>query len=110
MVTTESSLLCTAKGVAIGVVTSGQDGFYAKQLLLTLEMNEKYPGLYEVITDKNGSLYLTPGMCDKAIRFLEDRIAEEGGGVFLPDIYSSGNPSGEYIRATLERLLRHGHL
>lgn len=59
IITTKSTIICNATGMLIEVLTSGQDGVFANQLLLIKEMDEKYPGLRELLESPFGSLYLT---------------------------------------------------
>ena len=105
IITTKSVLVCKTEGVEIEAIRSGQDGVFAKQVLLCAEMKANYPGLFEIIDDPYGSLYLKEGMYEKAIQFMEDRLEHYGGELFLPAIYDKDNPEGEIIRAILERLL-----
>lgn len=105
IITTKSVLLCKAEGVGIKAIKSGQDRVFAEQVLLYAEMDAKYPGLSEILKDPYGSLYLTEGMYEKAIQFLEDRLKHNGGELFLPTIYDKDNPEGDIIRGILARLL-----
>jgi len=106
-ITTESSLLCDRCG-EITVVNSGQDGVEATRLFEEMELfgeiEEKYPGLLEILMDPYGSLYLTAGMYQKALQFLNDCVERHGGEI---QIISLGSPN------TLEDMLMNmalGHL
>lgn len=105
IITTKSVLICKATGMTIHAVTSGQEKTFAIREALIREMNKDYPGLYDILKNPYGSLYLNEGMYKKAIDFLEDRLAKNGGEILLPTIYDKNNPEGEMIRAALERLL-----
>ncbi len=55
----------------IWAVNSGQDDkseeWLTKDLAFIKKMMEKIPGLPDVMSDPNGSIYLTEGMCDIAM-------------------------------------------
>lgn len=46
----------------------------AKHMALLYEMEEKYPGLFDILRDPYGSLYLHEGMYELALQFLEDYV------------------------------------
>lgn len=106
-ITTESFLLCDRCG-EISAVNSGQDGLEAVRIFseweLIEEIEEKYPGLIDILLDPYGSLYLTEGMYQKALQFLGDCVAKNGGEI---EIIHLGSPN------TLEGILMNralGHL
>ena len=106
-ITTESFLLCDRCG-EISAVNSGQDGVEAAKIFseweLFGEIEEKYPGLVDILLDPYGSLYLTEGMYQKALQFLGDCVAKNGGEI---EIIHLGSPN------TLEEILMNralGHL
>ncbi|MDE7287580.1 MAG: DUF4280 domain-containing protein, partial [Lachnospiraceae bacterium] len=73
VITMKSILTCKKSGKWIVLVNSGQDGQAARILreaALVSEMEQKYPGLLEILKDPYGSLYLHVGMCENAIHFL----------------------------------------
>lgn len=107
IITTKSFLLCRAKGGTIEAETSGQehDKSFIEVLMLFAEMEEKYEGLFDLLLDPYGSLYLEDGMYEKAIQFLADYLEEKGGEVFLPGIYDMKDPKDVLVVAVLDRLL-----
>lgn len=109
IITTKSILICKKSGQAIRAVKSGQDGAYAQKyaekIKLLSEINEKYPGLIDILQDPYGSLYLNKGMYEEALRFLEDRIMRHGGEMDISFLYSPDNLEGELMRAALGHLL-----
>lgn len=106
IITTESTLICTAKGVEIQALTSGQDGIFASQLLFKYEMDAKYPGLRAILEDPHQSLYLNEGKYEMAIRFIEEGINKHGGTIPITTLYGANKGMEEaYILAALERLL-----
>lgn len=105
VITTESTLQCELFGFQIEALSSGQDGFFARQVILIRELNERYPGLLEVLDDPKGSLYRSEGMYKVAIQFLEDEIRNYGGEIQIPSLYASTDLESKYILKSLERLL-----
>jgi len=106
VITTKSVLMCNAEGMEIQAATSGQEfgKSLAEQLNLKAEMDAKYPGLYDLLMDPYGSLYLNEGMYEKALAFLEDQ-AQEKGNIFLPTIFDGNDLKNEMVRLTLGRLM-----
>lgn len=105
IITTKSLLSCRASGIEFKIINSGQDGIFAKQILLIREMDQKYPGLREILDDPYGSLYLNKGMYETAIRFIEDRMKQNGGKIETFTLYGKDNLEGEYIKGALGRLM-----
>ncbi|MFR3730682.1 PAAR-like protein [Lacrimispora sp.] len=105
IITTKSLLSCRASGIELKIINSGQDGIFAKQLLLIREMDQKYPGLREILDNPYGSLYLNQGMYETAIRFIEDRMKQNGGKIETFTLYGKDNLEGEYIKGALGRLM-----
>lgn len=107
IITTKSFLLCSAKGGMIEAETSGQEHgkSFIEALMLFAEMEENYEGLFDLLLDPYGSLYLEDGMYEKAIQFLADYLEERGGEVFLPGIYDMKDPKDMLVVAVLDRLL-----
>lgn len=106
VITTKSVLLCKAGGMEIQAATSGQEfgKQLAEQLNLKAEMDAKYPGLYDLLMDPYGSLYLNEGMYETALTFLEDQI-QDSGDIFLPTIFDGDNLKNEMVRLALGRLM-----
>ena len=106
VITTKSVLMCNAEGMEIQAATSGQEfgKSIAEQLNLKAEMDAKYPGLYDLLMDPYGSLYLNEGMYEKALAFLEDQVQEKGN-IFLPTIFDGNDLKNEMVRLTLGRLM-----
>lgn len=69
IITTKSTLLCKKNGIEITAVTSGQDGVEAARIAGEIKflqkMEEKYPGLLNILLEPYGSLYLNEGMYAK---------------------------------------------
>ena len=112
IITTKSTLICKKNWIIISAVTSGQDGAVmelwreqAEQAEWERGIEEKYPGLLTILMDPYGSLYLNEGMYQTALRFLEDRIAENGGEIPLADVYVPVNRETMLIKAALAHLL-----
>lgn len=109
VITTKSTLLCRSCGGEIRAVTSGQDGVEAeritKEIELVREMEEKYPGLLDILVNPYGSLYLEEGMYQAALQFLEDRVEENNGEVWILELYSDRNLKNTLITSCLEKLL-----
>ena len=106
VITTKSVLMCNAEGMEIQAATSGQEfgKSLAEQLNLRAEMDAKYPGLYDLLMDPYGSLYLNEGMYEKALAFLEDQVQEKGN-IFLPAIFDGDDLKNEMVRLALGRLM-----
>ena len=106
VITTKSVLMCNAEGMEIQAATSGQEfgKSIAEQLNLKAEMDAKYPGLYDLLMDPYGSLYLNEGMYEKALAFLEDQVQEKGN-IFLPTIFDGNDLKNEMVRLALGRLM-----
>ena len=106
VITTKSVLMCNAEGMEIQAATSGQEfgKSLAEQLNLRAEMDAKYPGLYDLLMDPYGSLYLNEGMYEKALAFLEDQVQEKGN-IFLPTIFDGNDLKNEMVRLALGRLM-----
>ena len=79
IITTSSTLICKAAGMAIRAVTSGQDGRFARFQQFLKNMERKYPGLRETLEDPYGSVYLE-GNYEMALQFLEEQIKGRGEG------------------------------
>lgn len=109
IITTKSTLLCRACGGAIKAVTSGQDGVeaerIAREIEMVREMEEKYPGLLDILGNPYGSLYLEEGMYQTALRFLEERVEKNGGEVWILGLYSERGLENTLVRSCLEQLL-----
>ncbi len=106
IITTKSVLLCRAEGMEIQAANSGQKfgKKLAEQINLKLAMDVEYPGLYDLLTDPYGSLYLNEGMYETALAFLADRITEKGD-IFLPAIFDGDDLKNEMVRLALGRLM-----
>ncbi|WP_097005192.1 PAAR-like protein [Lacrimispora amygdalina] len=105
IITTKSLLSCRASGMEFKIINSGQDGIFAKQIILMQEMDEKYPGLREILDNPYGSLYLNEGKYELALQFIEDRMIKNGGKIELYTLYDKNNLEGEYIKGALGRLM-----
>jgi len=105
IITTKSILLCNRWGHRIEVLSSGQDGIFARKILMIREMEKNYPELKKILDDPYGSVYLHEGMYEEAIRFLEDRMSQHGGEVDLIAMYDENDMEGAYIKAALGRLM-----
>lgn len=109
VVTTESILICERCGGMIWAVISGQDGkgaeWLTKDLAFIKMMMEKYPRLLEVMNDPNGSIYLTEGMYDIAMKFLTDCWLNNGCNMNLITLFDQSSPEGIMMRNVMERLL-----
>lgn len=73
-----------------------------EQLVFGAEL--KYPGLMEILEDPYGSLYLHDGMCQEAVRFLEERLAQSGA-MEIAALYGEYDLEGKLIRSALGHLL-----
>lgn len=104
IITTSSTLICKAAGMAIRAVTSGQDGRFARFQQFLRNMERKYPGLRETLEDPYGSVYLE-GNYEMALQFLEEQIKGRGEGLEIVTLYDPKNLEGAYILAALERLM-----
>lgn len=104
IITTSSTLICKAAGMAIRAVTSGQDGRFARFQQFLKNMERKYPGLRETLEDPYGSVYLE-GNYEMALQFLEEQIKGRGEGLEIVTLYDPKNLEGAYILAALERLM-----
>ncbi|GEM_PF-3424888 len=80
VITTESEILCLKSGTALKIITSGQEGKFARYLKFVREM---------------------------ALAFLEERINIRGQ-ILLTDLMYDDNPDSAYILAALARLLPNG--
>ena len=105
IITTKSILLCNRWGHRIEVLSSGQDGIFARKILMIREMEKNYPELKKILDDPYGSVYLHEGMYEEAIRFLEDRMSRHGGAVDLIAMYDGNDMEGAYLKAALGRLM-----
>ncbi len=105
IITTESILICLAKGIEIRAVTSGQDGIFAKEGIVEFWMKETYPGLYELLSDPSASLYANDGMYQMAIRFIKDWKREKGGQPHLLEVYDEKDPKCRLLRSAFEKLM-----
>ncbi len=105
IITTKSVLLCNRWGHRIEVLSSGQDGIFARKILMIREMEKNYPELKKILDDPYGSVYLHEGMYEEAIRFLEDRMSQHGGAVDLIAMYDENDMEGAYLKAALGRLM-----
>jgi len=105
IITTKSLLSCRASGMEFKVINSGQDGIFAKQIILLQEMDKDYPGLREILDNPYGSLYLNEGKYELAIKFISDRMIKNGGKIELYTLYDKNNLEGEYIKGALGRLM-----
>ncbi|MEY8268790.1 PAAR-like protein [Lachnospiraceae bacterium 64-25] len=108
VITMKSTLTCKKSGQWIVPVNSGQDGQAAARILreaqLTYEMEQKYPGLLDILKDPYGSLYLHEGMCENAIHFLEDSL-KRNGDMEMASLYGEYDMEGQLIRSALGHLL-----
>lgn len=104
IITTSSTLICKAAGMAIRAVTSGQDGRFARFQQFLRNMERKYPGLRETLEDPYGSVYLE-GNYEMALQFLEEQIKGREEGLEIVTLYDPKNLEGAYILAALERLM-----
>ena len=104
IITTSSTLICKAAGMAIRAVTSGQDGRFARFQQFLKNMERKYPGLRKTLEDPYGSVYLE-GNYEMALQFLEEQIKGRGEGLEIVTLYDPKNLEGAYILAALERLM-----
>lgn len=109
-ITTESVLICERCGGRIQAVNSGQDRIGAErlnqELILLARMQDQYPGLLEVISDPNGSLYLTEGMYDKAMAFVRECWENNGCNMEIISLFDQSSPEREMMRNVMERLLK----
>ncbi|MDE6847446.1 MAG: DUF4280 domain-containing protein [Lachnospiraceae bacterium] len=105
IITTKSTLVCLSSGKEIKPVTSGQEGTFAKQLILYAEMEQKYPGLLEILMEPYGSLYLNDGMLEMAFQFMEEQMALHDGELSLELIHDGTDPEWKVIKVILERLI-----
>lgn len=94
--------------MGIEAVTSGQDGEEAAKIACDLEVlweiEEKYPGLLEILKDPFGSLYLNEGMYLTALRFLEDYV-ERNEKTQIQFLYSDTDLESYLVRSVTEKLL-----
>lgn len=108
IITTKSTLICKNSGCAIEAVTSGQDGVeaakIAKDMQLLYEMEEKYPGLFDILRDPYESLYLHEGMYELALRFLEDYVGKNGKQQ-IQFLYAEDSLEMYLVRSALEQLV-----
>lgn len=104
IITTSSTLICKAAGMAIRAVTSGQDGRFARFQQFLRNMERKYPRLRETLEDPYGSVYLE-GNYEMALQFLEEQIKGREEGLEIVTLYDPKNLEGAYILAALERLM-----
>lgn len=105
IITTKSILVCRRIGAGIQAVKSGQDGIKANELLMCCEIEEKYPGLLDILRNPDGSLYLNEGMYEKAIQFLEDCIEKYNGTLPTAAIYAPTNLETQLMMLTFEKLI-----
>lgn len=108
IITTKSTLMCKTFGVAIEAVTSGQDGVeaarMAEEFAFLQNMEEKYPGLFEVLRNPWGSVYLTEDMYKLALQFLEDYV-EKNGEMQIQVLYSEPSLQTDMVKAAIGHLL-----
>lgn len=78
----------------------------AKEIELIRGMEEKYPGLLDILKEPYGSLYLKEGMYQAALQFLEERVEENGGEVWILELYSDRSLENILIASCLEKLLQ----
>ncbi len=100
IITTKSILICKTFGVAIEAVTSGQDGVEAARIV----EEEKYPGMFDVLRNPWGSVYLNEGMYKLALQFLEDYV-EKNGEIQIQVLYSEPSLQTDMVKAAIGRLL-----
>lgn len=106
VITTKSVLLCRAGGMEIQAANSGQEfgKKLAEQINLKIKMDAEYPGLYDLLTDPYGSLYLNEGMYETALAFLADRMTDKGD-IFLPAVFDGNDLENEMVRLALGKLM-----
>lgn len=63
----------------------------AEEIELIREMDEKYPGLREILSDPYASLYLKEGMYPMALQFMEDCIKKRGGEIRIEEILTENS-------------------
>ncbi|MDR0469909.1 MAG: DUF4280 domain-containing protein [Peptococcaceae bacterium] len=83
IITTASHLACEAAGAHIVPEDSGQDGIIGSQLKFLAEMSEKYSALFDILENPYASVYLSEGMWEQALEFLEDAAYWKGGDILL---------------------------
>jgi hypothetical protein len=105
IITTKSLLACKVVGSEFKIISSGQDGIFAKQILLMQEMDQKYPGLREILDNPYGSLYLNKGMYKKAIQFIEDQTKKNGGEIDSFTLFNEKNIEGKYLKSAFGHLM-----
>jgi guanyl-specific ribonuclease Sa len=105
IITTKSLLACKVVGAEFKIISSGQDGIFAKQILLMQEMDQKYPGLREILDNPYGSLYLNKGMYKKAIQFIEDQTKKNGGDIDSFTLFDEKNIEGKYLKSAFGHLM-----
>ena len=105
IITTKSLLACKVVGAEFKIISSGQDGIFAKQILLVQEMDQKYPGLREILDNPYGSLYLNKGMYQKAIQFIEDQTKKNGGNIDSFTLFDEKNIEGMYLKSAFGHLM-----
>lgn len=105
IITTKSLLACKVVGAEFKIISSGQDGIFAKQIMLMQEMDQKYPGLREILDNPYGSLYLNKGMYKKAIQFIEDQTKKNGGDIDSFTLFDEKNIEGIYLKSAFGHLM-----
>ncbi len=109
VITTDSILMCKKCGVGIEAVTSGQDGVIAGKWIEEARqlygIEQKYPGLVEIITNAGGSLYLDGDMYKDAINFLEDCVEKNGGEIHIGTLIVPDNLESNVLRILMDLLL-----
>lgn len=105
IITTKSLLACKVVGAEFKIISSGQDGIFAKQIMLMQEMDQKYPGLREILDNPYGSLYLNKGMYKKAIQFIEDQTKKNGGDIDSFTLFNEKNIEGIYLKSAFGHLM-----
>ncbi len=105
IISTKSLLACKVVGAEFKIISSGQDGIFAKQILLMQEMDQKYPGLREILENPYGSLYLNKGMYKKAIQFIEDQTEKNGGKIDSFTLFNEKNIEGNYLKSAFGHLM-----
>lgn len=108
IITTHSFLVCIKQGgLLIEPEDSGQDGVFAEQILFLMDMSAKYPGLFDVLMDPNSSVYLTDGMREDALNFLQDAIDKYGGKfrrLEITFLFETGNLVSPFLLAAVGNL------
>jgi len=99
-ITTDSFLLCKAKGYKIHPKNSGQDGHIGSQLMILAELYAEFGKEFiDFLMDPYSSIYTPDDLSSKALAFLDKAMKEfDNNSISLMSLYDKG-PLGAWDKS-----------